>query len=79
MDVGDLDFLDKQVCFVQKENDRNDSKRFVVDDCFENVTRFNKAVRLSIFEEDLIELARRDEEEDRSDSLVETAVPLLSL
>ena len=73
-----LDLILEQVHLVQEQDYRDVPERLVVDDRLEYAARLDEPIRLTVFEQNLIELARRRQEHYRSDRL-ETLVPLLAL
>lgn len=63
------DLLLQQVCLVEEEDDGHVAEDAVVDDGLKDVERLHEAVGLPVLHQHLVELAGRDEEEDRGDAV----------
>lgn len=69
----------QQVRFVQEQDDRDVLERRVVDDRVEDVARLLQPIRALVLGQHLVELGRRDEEQDRRHRTIEAFRPLLAL
>lgn len=71
-------FILQQIHLVEKENEWDVCKDSIVDDRVKDVPRLLKSIDVTIFQQNLIELRGRRQEEDSGD-VVETLEPFLTL